>query len=81
MADVTVEEQVAAAVALAQEETGRIDGLFACAGGSTHIGSILDADMDAVRGTVDLNLVGLDHLREAGRRWPCRPRADPAPSC
>jgi NAD(P)-dependent dehydrogenase (short-subunit alcohol dehydrogenase family) len=58
VADVTIEDQVAAAVALAQEETGRIDGLFACAGGSTHIGSILSADMDAVRGTVDLNLVG-----------------------
>jgi NAD(P)-dependent dehydrogenase (short-subunit alcohol dehydrogenase family) len=58
VADVTVEEQVADAVALAQEETGRIDGLFACAGGSTHIGSILSADMDAVRSTVDLNLVG-----------------------
>ena len=58
VADVTVEDQVAAAVALAQEETGRIDGLFACAGGSTHIGSILSADMDAVRSTVDLNLVG-----------------------
>jgi NAD(P)-dependent dehydrogenase (short-subunit alcohol dehydrogenase family) len=58
VADVTVEDQVAAAVAQAQEETGRIDGLFACAGGSTHIGSILSADMDAVRSTVDLNLVG-----------------------
>ncbi len=58
VADVTIEDEVAAAVALAQEETGRIDGLFACAGGSTHIGSILSADMDAVRGTVDLNLVG-----------------------
>lgn len=58
VADVTVEDQVAVAVALAQEETGRIDGLFACAGGSTHIGSILGADMDAVRSTVDLNLIG-----------------------
>ena len=58
VADVTVEEQVAAAVALTRAETGRIDGLFACAGGSTHIGSILSADMDAVRSTVDLNLVG-----------------------
>ena len=58
VADVTVEDEMAAAVALTQEETGRIDGLFACAGGSTHIGSILSADMDAVRSTVDLNLVG-----------------------
>lgn len=58
VADVTVEDEMAAAVALTQEETGRIDGLFACAGGSTHIGSILGADMDAVRSTVDLNLIG-----------------------
>ncbi len=58
VADVTVEEQMAAAMVLTQEETGRIDGLFACAGGSTHIGSILSADIDAVRSTVDLNLIG-----------------------
>ena len=58
VADVTVEEQVQAAVATTAEATGRIDGLFACAGGSTHIGSILTADMDAVRGTIDLNLIG-----------------------
>ena len=58
VADVTVEEEMRAAVALSQEESGRIDGLFACAGGSTHIGSILDADIDAVRSTVDLNLIG-----------------------
>ncbi len=36
VADVTVEEQVRAAVAATAEATGRIDGLFACAGGSTH---------------------------------------------
>ena len=58
VADVTVEEQVAVAVAATAEATGRIDGLFACAGGSTHIGSILDADVAAVRATVDLNLLG-----------------------
>jgi NAD(P)-dependent dehydrogenase (short-subunit alcohol dehydrogenase family) len=58
VADVTVEEQVQAAVAATTEVTGRLDGLFACAGGSTHIGSVLTADMDAVRGTVDLNLIG-----------------------
>jgi NAD(P)-dependent dehydrogenase (short-subunit alcohol dehydrogenase family) len=58
VADVTVEEQVVAAVATAQEATGRIDGLFACAGGSTHIGSVLTADVAAVRGTIDLNLMG-----------------------
>jgi NAD(P)-dependent dehydrogenase (short-subunit alcohol dehydrogenase family) len=58
VADVTVEEQVAGAVAETAEETGRIDGLFACAGGSTHIGSVLTADVAAVRATVDLNLMG-----------------------
>ena len=58
VADVTVEEQVAAAVAATTEATGRMDGLFACAGGSLHLGSILTADADAVRATIDLNLVG-----------------------
>jgi NAD(P)-dependent dehydrogenase (short-subunit alcohol dehydrogenase family) len=58
VADVTVEDQLAAAVAATQEVTGRIDGLFACAGGSTHLGSVLTADVAAVRGTVDLNLMG-----------------------
>ena len=58
VADVTVEDQVEAAVATTREETGRIDGLFACAGGSTHIGSVLTADVAAVRGTIDLNLMG-----------------------
>jgi NAD(P)-dependent dehydrogenase (short-subunit alcohol dehydrogenase family) len=58
VADVTVEEQVVAAVTATREATGRIDGLFACAGGSTHIGSVLTADVAAVRSTIDLNLMG-----------------------
>jgi len=58
VADVTVEEQVAAAVGATAEATGRIDGLFACAGGSLHLGSVLTADVAAVRATVDLNLMG-----------------------
>jgi NAD(P)-dependent dehydrogenase (short-subunit alcohol dehydrogenase family) len=58
VADVTVEEEVAAAVALCAEPTGRIDGLFACAGGSLHLGSVLTADVAAVRATIDLNLAG-----------------------
>jgi NAD(P)-dependent dehydrogenase (short-subunit alcohol dehydrogenase family) len=58
VADVTVEEQVAAAVAATAEATGRIDGFFACAGGSLHLGSVLSADVAAVRATVDLNLMG-----------------------
>jgi NAD(P)-dependent dehydrogenase (short-subunit alcohol dehydrogenase family) len=56
--DVTIEEQVAAAVETTTRATGRIDGLFACAGGSLHLGSILDADIASVRATVDLNLMG-----------------------
>jgi len=56
VADVTVEDEVAAAVAATAEVTGRLDGLFACAGGSLHLGSILTADVDAVRATIDLNL-------------------------
>jgi NAD(P)-dependent dehydrogenase (short-subunit alcohol dehydrogenase family) len=58
VADVTIEEQVAAAVETTTRATGRIDGLFACAGGSLHLGSILDADIASVRATVDLNLMG-----------------------
>jgi NAD(P)-dependent dehydrogenase (short-subunit alcohol dehydrogenase family) len=58
VADVTDEEQLAAAVAATTEATGRIDGLFACAGGSLHLGSVLTADIDAVRATIDLNLTG-----------------------
>jgi NAD(P)-dependent dehydrogenase (short-subunit alcohol dehydrogenase family) len=58
VADVTVEDQVAAAVAATTEPTGRIDGLFACAGGSLHLGSVLTADAAAVRATIDLNLMG-----------------------
>jgi NAD(P)-dependent dehydrogenase (short-subunit alcohol dehydrogenase family) len=58
VADVTIEEQVAAAVEATTRATGRIDGLFACAGGSLHLGSILDADIASVRATVDLNLMG-----------------------
>ena len=58
VADVTVEDQVAAAVAATATATGRIDGLFACAGGSTHLGSVLKADVAAVRDTIDLNLMG-----------------------
>jgi NAD(P)-dependent dehydrogenase (short-subunit alcohol dehydrogenase family) len=58
VADVTVEDQVAAAVAFAAEPTGGLDILFANAGGSMHIGSFDTADADAIRATVDLNLVG-----------------------
>jgi NAD(P)-dependent dehydrogenase (short-subunit alcohol dehydrogenase family) len=58
VADVTVDEQAAAAVAATTDATGRIDALFACAGGSFHIGPITEADIAAVRATIDLNLTG-----------------------
>ncbi len=58
MADVTKEDQIAAAVEAAAEVTGRLDICFACAGGSHHIGPLPEADADAVRATVDLNLIG-----------------------
>ena len=64
-----------------REATGRIDGLFACAGGSTA--HRLGPDRRRGRGAGHRRPQpdGLGHLREAGRRRPCRPRADPAPSC
>lgn len=58
VADVTIEEQVAAAVAFACEPTDRLDILFANAGGSHHLGAFDTADLDGVRATIDLNLVG-----------------------
>jgi NAD(P)-dependent dehydrogenase (short-subunit alcohol dehydrogenase family) len=56
--DVTVEADVRAAVARAIEPTGALDVLFACAGGSLHLGPIVDTDLDAWRATLDLNIVG-----------------------
>jgi len=58
VADVTVEDQVAAAVAFTAEPTGGLDILVANAGGSLHMGSFDTADADAVRATIDLNLMG-----------------------
>ena len=58
VADVTVEDQVAAAVAEAASPRGHLDVLFANAGGSFTMGPIVSADVDAVRSTVDLNLIG-----------------------
>jgi NAD(P)-dependent dehydrogenase (short-subunit alcohol dehydrogenase family) len=56
--DVTDEADVERAVASATEPTGRLDVLFACAGGSLHGGPIVASDTAAWRATVDLNLVG-----------------------
>jgi NAD(P)-dependent dehydrogenase (short-subunit alcohol dehydrogenase family) len=57
-ADITVEEDLAAAVALAAEPTGGLDIVFANAGGSMHMGPFAEADAEALRATVDVNLVG-----------------------
>jgi NAD(P)-dependent dehydrogenase (short-subunit alcohol dehydrogenase family) len=58
VADVTVEDQVAAAVATAAGERGRLEILFANAGGASHMGPIADADLSQVQATVELNLIG-----------------------
>jgi NAD(P)-dependent dehydrogenase (short-subunit alcohol dehydrogenase family) len=58
VADVTIEDQVAQAVGSATGRTGRLDILFANAGGSFHMGALADADLEAVRATVDVNLIG-----------------------
>jgi NAD(P)-dependent dehydrogenase (short-subunit alcohol dehydrogenase family) len=57
-ADITDEEQVAAAVAEVVERTGRLDGVVACAGGSETIGPVTQIDSAAWRNTVDLNVNG-----------------------
>ena len=56
--DVTDEADVERAVAAAAEATGKLDVLFACAGGSLHGGPIVASDAAGWRATVDLNLVG-----------------------
>jgi NAD(P)-dependent dehydrogenase (short-subunit alcohol dehydrogenase family) len=75
-ADVTEEEQVAAAVARAVEHGGgRLDGVVGNAGGSRHLGPLVLADVEAVRATLDLNIIGAfltlkhsaPHLAESGR--------------
>ena len=58
VADVTVEEQIAAAVAEAASPRGHLDILFANAGGSFAMGPMVEADVEGVRATIDLNLVG-----------------------
>ena len=67
--DVTVEADVRAAVARATEPTGALDVLFACAGGSLHLGPIVDADLDAWKATLDLNVVGTFlSIKHAGKQ-------------
>jgi len=57
VADVTVDGDVQQAVDAALRR-GRLDILFANAGGAMHMGPIPGADVDQVRATIDLNLVG-----------------------
>ena len=57
-ADVTDEAQVEAAVAKAAKEAGALHGVVASAGGSLHMGPLVLADVEAVRATLDLNVIG-----------------------
>lgn len=69
VADVTVEEQIASAVDAAAGPTGRLDIVFANAGGSLHMGPVADADAGAFRATVDVNLTGTFlTIKHAARR-------------
>ena len=43
---------------MASADRGRLDILFANAGGSLHMGPILSADLDTVRATLDVNFIG-----------------------
>lgn len=58
VADITDEAQTAQAVERAAEPTGSLDLCVANAGGSNHVGSILDADAAQVQATIDLVLRG-----------------------
>jgi NAD(P)-dependent dehydrogenase (short-subunit alcohol dehydrogenase family) len=58
VADVTDEQAVNAAVAAATSVTGRLDGLFACAGGSTGMAPLATAEVDDIRSTMELNYIG-----------------------
>jgi NAD(P)-dependent dehydrogenase (short-subunit alcohol dehydrogenase family) len=58
VADVTKEDDVARAVLEATETTGSLDVLFACAGGSLHLGPIVLSDVESFRATLDLNITG-----------------------
>ncbi|MDQ1533798.1 MAG: hypothetical protein QOF28_1559, partial [Actinomycetota bacterium] len=58
VADVTNEDDVAHAVGAATEIVGGLDVLFACAGGSLHLGPIVLSDVESFRATIDLNITG-----------------------
>ncbi|MEQ8840534.1 MAG: SDR family oxidoreductase [Acidimicrobiales bacterium] len=58
VADVTNEDDVRAAVASASSITGRLDGLFASAGGSTGMGPLATSEVETIRSTMELNYIG-----------------------
>lgn len=67
-ADVTDEEQIAAAVAAAAGHGDGLHGVVACAGGSETIGPITAMDTEAGKRTVDLNVNGtMFTLKHAAR--------------
>lgn len=57
-ADVTEEDQIAAAVTAATSQSGRLDGVVICAGGNLAMGPITQFDADGWRRTVEMNLTG-----------------------
>jgi NAD(P)-dependent dehydrogenase (short-subunit alcohol dehydrogenase family) len=58
VADVTDEDEIAAAVATACEPTGGLDAVVACAGGSETLGPLTQMDTAAWRRTIELNITG-----------------------
>jgi len=58
VADVTSEDDVSEAIAATASVTGRLDGLFACAGGSTGMGPLATSDVETIRSTMELNYIG-----------------------
>jgi NAD(P)-dependent dehydrogenase (short-subunit alcohol dehydrogenase family) len=75
-ADVTAEPEVEAVVARAVDHGGgRLDGVVGNAGGSRHLGPLVLADLEAVKATVELNVIGAflslkhsaPHLASSGR--------------
>ena len=67
-ADVTDEEQVAAAVAAATDWHGQLHGVVHCAGGSETIGPVTQIDSAAWRRTVDLNVNGTMYVLKHSAR-------------
>jgi NAD(P)-dependent dehydrogenase (short-subunit alcohol dehydrogenase family) len=70
VADVTNEDQVAAAVRAGADisGSGTLDAVVACAGGSETIGPMTQTDTDAWRRTIDLNITGtMLTIKHAGR--------------